>query len=182
MLVIRKLAISALLVSLLVFIGSPESRADEVFVKIHRVAGNRIAITIESEGGGGRGGQGNANADAQSAPGRGSARRGRGRFGGQAEAMSDQTILEIPADTKITSAMRERRTFEFRVGAELPGGLQNQVFQNLTSPLSARIVTEDGRISQINVITEQTDINQSNTDSNGTAVIAVRPKRPPMKK
>jgi hypothetical protein len=178
---IRTLTFPAL-TTLLLFCGSSStSKADEVFVKIHQVAGNRIAVTIES-GGGGQSGNANANSDPQAASSNGSARRGRGKFGGKAEAMSDQTILEVPADTKITSAMRERRTFEFRVGAELPGGLKNEVFQDLKSPLSARIITEDGKLTEINVITEQTDINQSNTYSNGAAVIAVRPKRPPTKK
>ena len=78
--------------------------------------------------------------------------------------------------------MRERRTFEFRVGAELAGGLRNRVFQNIRQPLSARIVTKGIRITEVNVITAQTDINQSNTDSTGRTVIAIRPKRPPMKR
>ncbi len=91
-------------------------------------------------------------------------------------------IVTVPATVKITSAMRERRTFEFRVGAELPGGLRNPIFQNMTEPLSARIVTDGDRITEINVVTSQTDINQSNTDSSGQTVLAIRPKRPPMKK
>jgi hypothetical protein len=178
---VRNITLSALSIFLTCCGWLSSSKAEEVFVKIHKIAGNRIAVTIES-GGGGQGMKSNANEDSKAAPSSGPARRGRGKFGGKAEAKSDQTILEIPAETKVTSAMRERRTFEFRVGAELPGGLKNEVFQDLKSPLSARIVTEDGRILQVNVITEQTDINQSNTDSNGTAVIAVRPKRPPAKK
>ena len=78
--------------------------------------------------------------------------------------------------------MRERRTFEFRAGAELAGGLRNHIFQNIQQPLSARIVTEGDRILEINVITSETDINQSNTDAAGQAVIAIRPKRPPVKR
>ena len=148
-------------------------------MKIHGVAGNRIVVTKASEGTTRRSGQANEASAPKNVP-TGSSRRGRGKLGEKSE--SQQSIVEIPADTKITSAMRERRTFEFRVGAELPGGLRNQDFQDLKSPLSARIVTENGRVTQVNVITEQTDINQSNTDGKGSAVIAVRPKRPPMKK
>jgi hypothetical protein len=90
-------------------------------------------------------------------------------------------ILTIPPTTKITSAMRERRTSEFRVGAELAGGLKHRAFQEMQAPLVARIVTEGNRITEINVIIPETDINQSSTTASGQAVIAVRPKRPPMK-
>lgn len=78
--------------------------------------------------------------------------------------------------------MRERRTFEFRAGAELAGGLKNRIFQKMTKPLSARIVTMGDRITEVNVITDETDINQSNTNDSGKTVIAIRPKRPPMKR
>ena len=105
---------------------------------------------------------------------------GKGRRGGG--AAEQPTIVTIPAAVKITSAMRERRTFEFRVGAELAGGLKHRVFQEMQAPLSARIVTDGNRITEINVIIPETDINQSGTTASGDAVIAVRPKRPPMKK
>ena len=78
--------------------------------------------------------------------------------------------------------MRERRTFEFRAGAELSGGLRNRIFKEIKEPLSARVVTKGNVITEVNVITDQTDINQSNTDSSGRKVIAIRPKRPPMKR
>jgi hypothetical protein len=104
----------------------------------------------------------------------------RGRRGG---STSEQpVIVTVPADAKITTAMRERRTFEFRVGAELAGGLRHRIFQDMKQPLAARIVTEGNRITEINVVTSQIDINQSHTDSSGRTVIAVRPKRPPAKK
>lgn len=78
--------------------------------------------------------------------------------------------------------MRERRTAEFRVGAELAGGLQNPVFLEMQQPLSTRIVTDGERITQLNVITGVSDINQSISDASGQTDIAIRPKRPPMKK
>jgi hypothetical protein len=52
----------------------------------------------------------------------------------------------------------------------------------MQAPLSARIVTEGNRITEINVIIPETDINQSVTTASGEAVIAVRPKRPPTKR
>ena len=137
--------------------------ADETFVKIHRVSGNQVAIVPDAanEGGG--------------------AMRGGGRRRGGA-ATTQPTILTVAPDAKITSAMRERRTFEFRVGAELAGGLKHRVFQEMQTPLSARIVSDGNQITEINVIISETDINQSTTTSSGEAIIAVRPKRPPMKR
>jgi hypothetical protein len=145
--------------------------ADETFVSIQRVTGNQIAIMPDA-GGAGRGMRSDA------APGQSGF--GRGRRGGAAAAQP--TILTVPAGVKITSAMRERRTFGFRVGAELAGGLKHRVFQEMPAPLSARIVTEGNRITEINVVIPETDINQSSATSTGEAVIAVRPKRPPAKR
>jgi hypothetical protein len=147
----------------------------ETFVTIQQVRGNQIAV-VPDAGGGGRGMRGGADgATAQGQQG-----IGRGRRGGAASVQP--TIVSVPEDVKITSAMRERRTFEFRVGAELAGGLQHPVLLEMQSPLPARIVTEGNRITEINVIMPETDINQSGTTASGEAVIAVRPKRPPMKR
>ncbi|HBE67947.1 MAG TPA: hypothetical protein DDW52_07340 [Planctomycetaceae bacterium] len=77
--------------------------------------------------------------------------------------------------------MRERRTFEFRVMGEIPGGLKNPLFASIKEPLPARIVTKNSRIVEINVVTGVTDINQSATASSGANAIAVKPKRPPTK-
>jgi len=148
--------------------------ADETFVKIQRVSGNQIAV-VSDAGGSGRGMRGGRDATAP-----GQRRSGRGRRGGAANVQP--TIVTVPAGTKVTSAMRERRTFEFRIGAELAGGLKHRVFQRMQAPLSARIVTEKNRITEINVIIPETDINQSSTTSTGAAVIAVRPKRPPTRR
>lgn len=148
--------------------------ADETFVSIQKVSGNQIAF-VPDTGGAGRGMLGGR---AAAAPGQQGL--GRGRRGG--EAAVQPTIVIVPAGVKITSSMRERRTQEFRAGAELAGGLKHRVFQEMQAPLSARIVTEGNRITEINVIIPETDINQSNTTASGEAVIAVRPKRPPMKK
>lgn len=162
----------AILVASLVCSGL--ARADEAFVTIQRVSGNQIAF-VPDAGGAGRGMRGGGAAMAPGQQGLGKGRRGGG-------AAVQPTIVTIPAAVKITSAMRERRTSEFRVGAELAGGLKHRVFQEMQAPLSARIVTEGNRITEINVIILETDINQSNTTASGEAVIAVRPKRPPMKK
>jgi hypothetical protein len=137
--------------------------ADETFVKIQRVSENQVAVVPDAANDGG------------------GAIRGGGRRRGGA-ATTQPTILTVSPTTKITSAMRERRTFEFRVGAELAGGLKHRVFQEMKTPLPARIVSEGNRITEINVVISETDINQSTTTSSGETIIAVRPKRPPMKR
>ena len=144
------------LLAALVASGSAEEAA--TFVSIHKVEGDRIHIGQEETA-------------------------GRGRRGGRGRAPSPQlTVITVPKGAMITAAMREQRTFKFRVMGELAGGLRHRVFRNLSSPLAARMVTRGGRITEINVITSATDLNQSNVDSDGKAVIAVRPKRPPAKK
>jgi hypothetical protein len=152
--------------------------ADETFVKIQRVSGNQLSVVPDAanngagamRGGGRRGG--GAVPGQQGFPG--------GRRGGAAAVQP--MIVTVPSGAKITSAMRERRTFEFRVGAELAGGLQHRAFREMQIPLSARIVTVGDRITEINVIIPETDINQSGTTASGESVIAVRPKRPPTKR
>ncbi len=150
--------------------------AEETFVTIYKVSGNRITFSQTPSAGRGRGMRGNA---AGAAPGQGRGRRG--GFGMSSAAQPAAITIAIPATTKITAAMRERRTFEFRVGVELAGGLRHPIFTRMQKPLSARIVTQSNRITELNVISDDTDINQLNTDSSGQAVIAVRPKRPPSK-
>ena len=153
-----------LAVFLLALLALPTlSHADETFVKIQQVNGNRIAVVPDA-----------ANSEGRAMSG------GRGRRGGA--ATTQPTILTVSPDTKITSAARERRTFEFRVGAELAGGLKHRVFQEMKAPLSARIVSDRNQITEINVIISETDINQSASTTSGEAIIAVRPKRPPMKR
>lgn len=97
-------------------------------------------------------------------------------------AANQAATLTVPAEAKITTAMRERRTFEFRVGSELAGGLKHKIFAEMKEPLPARIVTDGKQITEINVITPEIDINQTHTDAGGQTVIAIRPKRPPAKK
>lgn len=152
---------SILCIALLLLPGA--TWAEETFLTIQQVRGNQIVV-VKDAGGGRRGGR--------------AAMAGRGA----GAAANQTTLLTVPADAKITTAMRERRTFEFRVGGELAGGLQHGIFREMKGPLSARIVTEGNRITEINVITPQIDINQSQTDASGQTVIAIRPKRPPMKK
>ncbi|MCR9118566.1 MAG: hypothetical protein NXI22_16645, partial [bacterium] len=88
--------------------------AEETFVTIQKVSGNQMAI-VKSSGGRGGAMQG---------------RRGRGRGG---DAAVQPIVVAVPASAKITTAMRERRTFEFKVGAEVAGGLRNRIFQNMTA-------------------------------------------------
>lgn len=144
---------SIIFIALLLLPGA--NWAEETFMTIHQVRGNQIAVVKDAGGAG---------------------RRGEGAKANQA------TVLTVPVDAKITTAMRERRTFAFRVGGELAGGLQHGIFREMKGPLSARIVTEGNRITEINVVVPQSDINQSNTNASGHTVIAVRPKRPPVKK
>lgn len=136
------------------------SYSAEVFVTIHQV--DRQTITISESAGGGRG------------------RRGRGRgFGRQPQTKR----IVVPSSTKITTASRERRTGDFRVGVELTGGLRNRLFRNLGNGLPARIVTDGRKITQINVMIDSYDINQTTAQQGtGKTIIAVRPKRPPMKR
>jgi hypothetical protein len=149
--------------------------ADETFITIQKVSGNRMLV-LKNESPSNRG---------RSMGGRGAASSGqtagRGRRG-DGTSLAQATTITVPSTTKITSAMRERRTFEFRVLGELPGGLRHRVFTNMQQPLQARIVTAGNTIKEVNVITGETDINQSGTDASGQTVIAVRPKRPPMKR
>lgn len=152
--------------------------AEETFVTIQKVSGNQILVVKDDVGGGG--GRGKGAMGAAKGKGNGPA-RGPGQRDGAA-ASNNALTLTVPATAKITSAMRERRTFEFRVLGEIPGGLRSEVFQRMNEPLKARIVTEDNRIMEINVISGNTDINQSSVTSSGQPVIAVKPKRPPVKK
>ena len=155
---------SILCIALLLLLLPGASWAEETFLTIQQVRGNQIAVKKDAGGAGRRGG--------------GAAMAGRGA----GAAANQTTVLTVPADAKITTAMRERRTSEFRVGGELAGGLQHGIFREMKAPLHARIVMEGNRITEINVITPQIDINQSQTDASGQTVIAVRPKRPPVKK
>ena len=176
------------------------ARSEERCITIQKVVGNRIAF-VEASSGRGRGGgmQDDGGGQGQAAAQNGGAagvRRGRGmRGGGMAQGLgmrggrgrgggstSQTLIATIPADAKITAAMRERRTFEFRVGIELAGGMRHPVFTRMQKPLSARIVTLGNRITELNVITDDTDVNQRNTSSSGQTVIAVKPKQPPRKR
>ena len=170
-----------LTVGLILLFACPAlARSEETLMTIQKVVGNRMEVVKDAGGGRGmRGGGATQSTDGTSQP------RGRGRFAGRGQGgttAAQSAIITVPATAKITSGMRERRTSEFRAGAELAGGLKNRIFQNIQQPLSARIVTEGDRILEINVITAETDINQSNTDAAGQAVIAIRPKRPPMKR
>lgn len=156
--------------------------AEETFVTIQKVNGNRmLVVKDEADGGGGRGRgmQGGAGA-MENGQARGRGQRGGGQRG--AASSSNAVTVTVPATAKITSAMRERRTFEFRVLGEIPGGLRSSIFQRMNQPLKARIVTKDNRITEINVISGETDINQSATTTSGQSVLAIKPKRPPMKR
>jgi hypothetical protein len=164
----------------LLMLAAPGAGAnEETFVVIQKIEGNRITVTPAATGTRGSGagqGRGAGGSGAERGQRRGEQRAGRG--GGAAAPV----VLTIPADAKITTASRERRTFEFRVGAELAGGLRHDIFTQLTQPLQARIVTDGRRVVELNVLAASTDINQATTDlDTGRVVVAVQPKRPPMK-
>lgn len=149
----------------LMILVSKVGSADDTFVSIQQVRGNQILIVKDAGGQGRRGG-------AQMAA-----------KGFRAAGTANQAVtLTVPAEAKITTAMRERRTFEFRVGGELAGGLKHKIFAEMKEPIPARIVTNGKQITEINVITPEIDINQTHTDASGQTVIAIRPKRPPAKK
>ncbi|MFG0288354.1 MAG: hypothetical protein ACF8CQ_09270 [Rhodopirellula sp. JB044] len=177
------------LTSVLLLTFTATAGAKEYFVRIEKVSGNRMLVVNDTSGGpGNAGGSGDTSGRGRGMRGGGrsggggmSNRSGRGRRRGTESAPGNATTITIAPSIKITAAMRERRTFEFRVLAELPGGLRHAVFQNMTQPLQARIVTNNNAITEVNVITGDTDINQSGSTANGEAVIAIRPKRPPRK-
>ena len=167
-------------------------QADETFVTIHGVNGNRMQV-VQGAGGQGarRRGRGGGAIEAQPTQGMG---RGQGRFGRNdadggrrrvgfgGQNPPKITTVVVPSTAKITTAMRERRTFAFRVMGEIAGGLRNPIFTRMKEPMQARLVTKNNTITEINVITGDTDINQTSTSSNGESIIAVKPKRPPMKR
>jgi hypothetical protein len=143
-----------------------EAAENEQFVSIQNVEGTKITYVTESnEGRGGRRGGG----------------FGKGDRGGVA-TNENKMVMLVPQTAKITSAMRERRTYKFRVGVEIPGGLRNPIFQKLNQPLSARIVFDGKQVSEINVLTSSMDLNQTTVDTVDDTDIAVRPKRPPLKR
>ena len=132
--------------------------AEEKFVILLKVTSSKITVS-ESSGGKGKGRRGGAGSSAKS------------------------TTLSILSNAKITAAQKERRTGEFRVGVALSGGLRNPIFKDLGNGIAARIITDSkGKVIELNVVSDKTDINQSNSDSKGGSVIAVKPKRPPMKR
>lgn len=175
-----------------VFTLATTVQAEQTFVTIHGVSGNRIQVSQDAGGQGmgrGRRGVGGMQVQPNQGMGRGRGRfggdaaggdLGRGRFGGQNQPKT--TTVVVPSTAKITTAMRERRTFEFRVMGEIAGGLRNPIFTRMKEPMQARIVTMNNIITEINVITGDTDINQTSTSSGGDSIIAVKPKRPPMKR
>ena len=89
--------------------------AEETFVTIHKVVGNRLSISKASTGGRGqRGGAQATDSSQQTGP----SRRGRGRFASRgSSAAVQQVVVTVPSSAKITSGMKERRTAEFRAGA-----------------------------------------------------------------
>ncbi|MEM7781972.1 MAG: hypothetical protein AAF623_01240 [Planctomycetota bacterium] len=160
-------------------------------VRIMAVKGNRMTV-VESAGGRGRGpamqglSDNNSNGrsgrrrgmrggsvqDNQSGNGTGR-RRGRGRFGTQADRTSAKEgfTITVGEDVRVTYALQERRTNEFRVGADINGRLKNDIFKKIPAQgLTARIISDGTRLIEVNMIQE----NDTSTDD-----IAVKPKRPP---
>lgn len=163
----------------LLFVAASVGLAEESFVTIYEIDLKDRQIVISKPSGRGPAERTGADSTNGGRPIRGQ----RGRRGGAPGIGMRRTTLPVAATVKITSAQRERRTGEFRVGVELSGGLKNRVFREIRDGLPARIVIERDRVTQINVMTAETDINQSNTNpATGATVIAIRPKRPPQKK
>lgn len=167
--------------------GVPNSDRVEKRVAIHRVSGNRISIT-ESSGMAGRGrgrrgrGQGMAQQQDQTEQQQSSrrGRRGRGRFSGSSQAgsgsqrLNGERTMIVPDSTRLTFAMTERRTNEFKIGTSINGRLRNSIFQEIpTGGLPARIVMEGNKLVEVNII---------QTNDTSLEDIAVKPKRPPRRK
>lgn len=151
----------------------------EKFVRLIAVRGNQITV-VESSGRGRRGsasGQGGMSGTGMSRRGQGQSRR-RGRFGLQSNASNGnsqaKSVLTVDRKVRLTFAIQERRTNEFRVGADINGRLKNDIFRRIsTNGLSARVVIQGSRLMEVNII-------QANDTSNDE--IAVKPKRPPRRK
>ena len=136
------------------------TQTEETFVLIHEVSGQRMSISQATQPSG--------------------SSRSRGRRGRRGGESTTPVSIAVSRTTLVTSAMREQRTLEFRVGMELPKGLRHSVFRRIAQPLEARIVSRDDRVVEINVITLATDINHANRDlATGDFIVAVKPKRPP---
>jgi hypothetical protein len=87
--------------------------------------------------------------------------------------------INIPADAKVTTATRERRTARLLPGAELAGGLSHPIFAVMERSLEARIVQRAGKVVEVNVIVSAADVNSDGADASGAErPLAVRPKRP----
>lgn len=138
-------------------------------VTLLAVNGNQIRVTESASGGRGpRGGAMQGQGD-QAMPARG--RRG---MGSRNQTSTQGTHLVVPESATVTYAMTERRTNEFKVGASINGRLRNSIFQNIPREgLPARIVFKGNLMVELNIL-----------QANDTSLedIAVKPKRPPMKK
>lgn len=157
----------------------------ERFVRIMAVKGNRMTVSESAQGRGMRG-QTDGSSPGRSGrrrairggmqnsfPGNKSGgRRGRGRFGaGQQPSDNQRLTISVGDEARITFALQERRTNEFRVGTDINGRLQNVIFKNLPAQgLPARIVSQGSRLLEVNIIQD----NDTSTND-----IAVKPKRPP---
>ncbi len=100
--------------------------------------------------------------------------KGKGKGKGRSRGSSGETMtLPVSDSVLITTATSARRTGDLLVGIELPGGLENEHFQDIgLSGLKVRIVIEGVDITEINVMVSQDEAD---------APIAIKPKRPPMK-
>ena len=125
---------------------------------ITAIDGNRITYLKPSE-----------NASMSRGKGKG---KSKGRFHGTASGPTETKVLSEKA--LITTATTTRRTGDLIVGIELGGGIRNKVFEQIDERgVAVRLVVKDDRIVEINVLTSEDD---------SEAPIAVKPKRPPMKK
>lgn len=100
--------------------------------------------------------------------------RGRGR-GKRSGDHGDSRSMPVAEDILVTTGRLAKRTQEFQPGQELGAGLSNRMFDGLRDgeTLKARVVIKSGRAVELNVIVDDVPMEDA---------IAVKPKRPPMKK
>lgn len=131
-------------IGLLLMLIVTQLRADEFFASIRKIEDGEIFLAKTNLGKGKRG------------------KKGRSAF----------ESMPLAENVKVTAAKYKRKTQKFQVGISLAGGLKHDVFRNRSGSVTARIVTADQQVVEINVILN---------DADATTVIAVRPKRPPTK-
>lgn len=169
-----RLRIVAWLGASLLAIGTGKTVAAEMMVTVQRIAGNAVYFvkndsgTDGSSSGGMRAGNGRKGGSGSGGgKGRG---RGKGRFGGSS---SNATGLYLAPNVRVTHASYSRRTQEFSVGQDIAGGVRNSLIRQVPAGTMARLVSSGTRVIELNIVTDDMTIANQ---------IAVKPKRPPIKR